>query len=359
MSFGLEPLVDVDDVRIATLAMDDLPRAMYAILKMLLFDETQEPRFLSLTRCGQTLTLVADAPRLASVPGLSIDDTEWAVIHVDEQHVVHDGVDAGDFGENLILSMPGIIARLTGPLAAQQIPVFHLSTYDSEFILVPRARLDDALACFSGQHAPMPSAAATANPFKHTYPLEVLEQNQLSILRLEKRFLSQHTGALLRLLFLPLPGDPAQALVSVTDSPDNDLSLLCTPAPWWREHCDGLPDGLSGVDFAEWVPICVRDAELNETGIVAAMASVLSAQRISILGCSTLSGGGDTDRLATDFTLVPRTELERAKRAFQEAGFEMRLALEQGEEAAADSEANGAAERGTQWPPTAPAMPPR
>ena len=69
--------------------------------------------------------------------------------------------------------------------------------------------------------------------------------------------------------------------------------------------------------WQEWVPICVKNAALHETGIVAAMASVLAASNISILGCSTLVGGG----LATDFTLVPRSQVDEAAAAFEKAGF--------------------------------------
>mmetsp|Transcript_62268 Transcript_62268/g.171076 ORF Transcript_62268/g.171076 Transcript_62268/m.171076 type:complete len:83 (-) Transcript_62268:260-508(-) len=65
------------------------------------------------------------------------------------------------------------------------------------------------------------------------------------------------------------------------------------------------------------IPICIRDAGLNETGVVAAMASVLASSQISILGCSTLSGGG----LATDFTLVPLSQVAEATAAFEAAGF--------------------------------------
>ena len=89
--------------------------------------------------------------------------------------------------------------------------------------------------------------------------------------------------------------------------------------PWWCEHCETFSTGLLGIDQEEMVPICIRDAGLSETGVVAAMASVLSASKISILGVSTLSGGG----YATDFTLVPLSQLDEATRAFKAAGFRL------------------------------------
>ena len=67
------------------------------------------------------------------------------------------------------------------------------------------------------------------------------------------------------------------------------------------------------------MPICIRDAGLSETGVVATMASVLAASQISILGISTLSGNG----LATDFTCVPATQVDEAIDAFESAGFDV------------------------------------
>lgn len=45
----------------------------------------------------------------------------------------------------LDFSLVGILARLTGALAARNIPVFAVSTFDTDYLLVKRERLDDAL----------------------------------------------------------------------------------------------------------------------------------------------------------------------------------------------------------------------
>lgn len=325
MAFFLEPCEACDDVRIATLHVDDLPSAMYGLLQLFFYEPSDEPRFISMSRVRDRFTLVADAARLEGVPGLSVDPTEWAVLRVDEQSL-HNDEQSHAAGDNVILDTPGIVSRLTGPLADASIPVFHLSTYDSEFILVPRAQLGDALACFSAQPPTLAQSDVAARrasdlAHTHTYPLEVLSEHPTAILRLEKPCRELHMGALLRLLFMPMPHDTPQALVSLTESPDNDLSILTALTPWWQEHCRAFPTGLSGLDLEQWVPVCIRNAGLNETGIVAAMASVLSAQRISMLGCSTLSGSA----LATDFTLVPCSRVEEATAAFSAAGFEVGL----------------------------------
>lgn len=46
----------------------------------------------------------------------------------------------------------GVIAALTAPLAAAGVPVFVLSTYDTDLLLVPGARLADARAALAHTH---------------------------------------------------------------------------------------------------------------------------------------------------------------------------------------------------------------
>jgi len=301
-------------MRIATLQKEQLPQTMSWLLGTLFFNDVSEPRFISITRARSVITLVADAELLDGVPGLTLDPTEWALIRVDENSVPTDGANVHD---GWALTVPGIVATMTGPLASANIPVFHISTYDTEFLLVPHAKLEESLAPFSSAD-PAQEDVEERVSHTHAYPLDVLHEHPTTMLRLEKECRDWHTGALLRLLFFePRPGEPEPELVSLTESPDNELSLIAGLTPWLREHCANISTGLSGVDLEEWVPICVKNADLQETGIVAAMASVLSASNISILGCSTLMGGG----LATDFTLVPRSQVDEAATAFEKAGF--------------------------------------
>ncbi len=50
----------------------------------------------------------------------------------------------------LELDETGILAALTRPLAAAGVPLFALSTFDTDYLLVPAARLDRALAALRG-----------------------------------------------------------------------------------------------------------------------------------------------------------------------------------------------------------------
>ncbi len=50
----------------------------------------------------------------------------------------------------LDLSMTGVVASLTGPLAAAGISVFTLSTYDTDYLLVKTESYDEAVRVLSG-----------------------------------------------------------------------------------------------------------------------------------------------------------------------------------------------------------------
>jgi hypothetical protein len=45
----------------------------------------------------------------------------------------------------LAFELTGVIASLAGPLAAAAIPVFALSTFDTDYLLVPEDRIEAAV----------------------------------------------------------------------------------------------------------------------------------------------------------------------------------------------------------------------
>jgi hypothetical protein len=48
------------------------------------------------------------------------------------------------------LTLTGILASLTGPLAEARVNVFAFSTYDTDYLLVPEVRLAEAVAALAG-----------------------------------------------------------------------------------------------------------------------------------------------------------------------------------------------------------------
>ena len=50
----------------------------------------------------------------------------------------------------LVFAMTGVLASLAVPLAEAAVSIFALSTYDSDYVLVPEARLTQALGALRG-----------------------------------------------------------------------------------------------------------------------------------------------------------------------------------------------------------------
>ncbi|MFP4281653.1 MAG: ACT domain-containing protein [Opitutales bacterium] len=90
-----------------------------------------ESPFYSLTRTPDELSLFLAAEVIpAGIPATA----GWRAFHV-----------VG----SLDLSMFGIISALTMPLAAKQISVFSISTHDTDYLIVPADRLEDAMDVLS------------------------------------------------------------------------------------------------------------------------------------------------------------------------------------------------------------------
>jgi len=336
---SVELNVEAETVQIATLSREQIPVALHTLLRLIFFTERAE-RFFSLTVTEADVTIIATAEDLSllSPYGLQQDGTNWRVVRV--------GEGAQGFEE------VGVIERITGPLAAAEIPVLYISTFCSDYVLIPSARLDDALLCFdpsaarepSKQPAPHSSAAppasppadspadspadapadapagsppdasvrsASQDPPQHSHPLNVLHACT-RILQIERRHRQAHTHALIRLLFMPAQDDPPQLIASLTETPD-EISILAGDSEWWNEHCkatEGVHD-----DSQLWVPLRVGDAcgtPLEEIGVVATQAYVLSMASVTILYLSTYF---------SDYTLVMQDSVETAVSAFKRHGF--------------------------------------
>ncbi|MEN8649777.1 ACT domain-containing protein [Streptomyces sp. 21So2-11] len=84
--------------------------------------------WLALVRAPEGLTVIREVPDSSRVES----GTElWAGLYGDVAH----GLD-----------LPGMLAAVVGPLATAGVPVFVSSTFHSDLVLVPRARVADAHA---------------------------------------------------------------------------------------------------------------------------------------------------------------------------------------------------------------------
>ncbi len=89
--------------------------------------------FFSLTRTGSELSLVIAAEHLPA--GASAVETGWVALAV---------VGPLDF------SLVGILSRLSGALAAAGVPIFALSTYDTDLILIRASDQGRAVVALMG-----------------------------------------------------------------------------------------------------------------------------------------------------------------------------------------------------------------
>ena len=290
-------------VRVATLARDQVPSVFYNLVRILFFTERAD-RFLSVTVTEADVTLVAEAEDLAHFEGtgLQVDETDWRVVRVGE----------GALGFEKV----GVIERITGPLAAASIPVLYISTYSSDYVLIPNVRLDEALRQFDDAAIDDPEHTEEAPRPQHSHPLNVLHASGQTgctrILQVERRHRHAHTSALIRLLFLPAADDAPQPIASLTETPD-EISILAGDSDWLDEHCrtaDGIAD-----DPQLWVPLRVGDVggtPLEEIGVVATQANVLSRASVTLLYLSTYF---------SDYTLILAEAVETAVAAFEAHGF--------------------------------------
>ena len=89
------------------------------------------PGFLSITRTQEELSIVCLSQR---VPDGVRHQPGWACLEL-----------AGPFAFNLT----GVLAAFLNPLAEAEVPIFALSTFDTDWVLIPAEELPTALAALS------------------------------------------------------------------------------------------------------------------------------------------------------------------------------------------------------------------
>ncbi len=85
----------------------------------------------SVTRTADELSIVSEE---ASVPTGVRQEAGWRALRVAAPHA---------------LELVGVLAALTGPLAAAGLPLFSISTFDTDYLLVRAADLDRAVVALT------------------------------------------------------------------------------------------------------------------------------------------------------------------------------------------------------------------
>ena len=91
-----------------------------------------ESPFLSITRTHDELSVFCEAKVIPESADATIG---WRALYVAGQ---------------IPLELAGVLASLVMPLAARQISIFSISTHDTDYLLVPADRLDDAVEVLGG-----------------------------------------------------------------------------------------------------------------------------------------------------------------------------------------------------------------
>lgn len=89
------------------------------------------PGFASVTRTADEISIVCET---GSRPPIAREERGWKVLMVEGPL---------DFG------MIGVLSSISAPLALAGISIFVISTFDTDYVLVKEARLDDAIAVLS------------------------------------------------------------------------------------------------------------------------------------------------------------------------------------------------------------------
>jgi hypothetical protein len=95
-----------------------------------------------------------NVPPAASLLCITYTDQELSIV-MDESHVPPEvNAERGFVAMRLVgvidMTLIGIFAKLTGALAAAKVPVFVMSTYDTDYLMVREQYRDRAVAALSG-----------------------------------------------------------------------------------------------------------------------------------------------------------------------------------------------------------------
>jgi uncharacterized protein len=107
---------------------------------------TEGGRLVAVTRTGEELSIVAP---------LSLFDDERpkeTQYRVDSGRSMQVGAPQRAFrvAGTLVHDLTGVLDAIAGPLADAGVPIFALSTFDTDYVLVPEERLADAVAALRG-----------------------------------------------------------------------------------------------------------------------------------------------------------------------------------------------------------------
>jgi len=232
----------------------------------------------------------------------------------------------------------GIVSKLSSTLSKADINVYYLSTYNTDYILVPEEKLSHAISClksslsvdFTGEDEDLqglggsspiaiPNLSSSSSPTvlspisRVNIPATKLETfpNQLYLASLKRSELPFCMQAILRIVFFP--NSPGSFFCFTETEEEFSMILDSSSASHFME---GVAIGLERpllVDKSPWRAIKrVEKLSFSETGVVSAISTPLGNAHISILYLSTFR---------TSFIIIREDKLSDAVGVLRESGF--------------------------------------
>ncbi|MFJ3945292.1 MULTISPECIES: ACT domain-containing protein [Streptomyces] len=115
------------------------PRRLLTLPRLFVIDHfpdrslPAEDSWYAAVRAPEGLTVIREAPTRAAPEGgeATAEGGHWIGLYGDDPHD---------------LDLPGMLAAVVAPLGSAEVPVFVVSTFHSDLVLVPRERFADAAA---------------------------------------------------------------------------------------------------------------------------------------------------------------------------------------------------------------------
>ncbi|ELK06837.1 GATS-like protein 2 [Pteropus alecto] len=124
-------------LQVASVAKESIPLFTYGLIKLAFLSSKTRCKFFSLTETPEDYTIIVDEEGFLELPSsehLSVADATWLALNV-----VSGG---GSFSSSQPIGVTKIAKSVIAPLADQNISVFMLSTYQTDFILAHDLRVN-------------------------------------------------------------------------------------------------------------------------------------------------------------------------------------------------------------------------
>ncbi|PRP85780.1 hypothetical protein PROFUN_05972 [Planoprotostelium fungivorum] len=316
-----------------------MPLLAHTLLKIFLYPPKGESRFFSMTETETEVSIILDEDTLSLFPTCKTFVTPFCAEEEkqeDKSSNRKSAVISGNDTQNIIAQMTGleavdtrwravqiyddsagmsstkVLTALSKPLAAAGISIFNLSTYESDYVLMPEDRIYDALDIIQKEfnvladglddlkeNFPRPETKLTPpskNERERVHRLTLPSITSLHLIGIQKHLVQQVGAHILKLLLFP---PSHKRFLSYTETED-EISIVLD-----KESLECIPDDIVKHSAEMWQYLKVNDGPLGftETGIVSSIADTLSHAGVSIFYISTFE---------TDYVLIAEADSEKA-----------------------------------------------